>query len=266
MKTYILLMILSISVFYTQAQTDKATYPFKIENKRIILQYPENGENLKMIFSSMYPLDVLSSKAADKINYEYTIKGDSFPVGNYYVPVYQLKKGFDKYFFAGDFSHIEEYKNFDGILGNKLLNSNVVDIDFENEKISVMKTMKDNLTGRNIDTLQMNPISWGGNTIYYTKGIIEYNHTKIPANLILNFVDIPLQAEISDSLYNKEADQSIEILSPFSFKGKIKGERIRSMVSYHSPEESFIWLGLPFLKKYKNVIFDYPHNRVLLVN
>lgn len=259
-------MILSISVFYTQAQTDKATYPFKIENKRIILQYPENGENLKMIFSSIYPLDVLSSKAADKINYEYISKGDSFPVGNYYLPVYQLKKGFDKYFFASDFSHIEEYKNLDGILGNKLLNSNVVDIDFKNEKISVMKTMKDNLTGRNIDTLQMIPISWDGNTLYYTKGIIEYNHKKEPAALILNFIDIPLQAEIADSLYDKEANQSIEILSPFSFKSEMKGERIRSMASYHSPDKSFVLVGLPFLRKYKNVIFDYPHNRVLLVN
>lgn len=266
MKPITTLFLCIVFVLGVQAQNQQVTYPFKIENKRIILQYPENGQLLQMIFSSIYPLDVLSSKAADKINYEYISKGDSFPVGNYYVPVYQLKKGFDKYFFAGDFSHIEEYKNLDGILGNKLLNSNVVDIDFENEKISVMKTMKDNLTGRNIDTLQMNPISWGGNTIYYTKGIIEYNHKKIPANLILNFVDIPLQAEISDSLYNKEADQSIEILSPFSFKDKIKGERIRSIVSYHSPDESFIWLGLPFLRKYKNVIFDYPHNRVLLVN
>lgn len=83
-----------------------------------------------MIFSSVYPYHVLSSKAADKLHYEYVSKGDSFPVGNYYLPVYQLKKVSKCYLFTADFSNADDYKDFDGIIGSALLDSNVVDVDF----------------------------------------------------------------------------------------------------------------------------------------
>lgn len=265
MKSYILLLILSLSVFSIQAQTDKSTYPFKIQNQRIILQYPENGQILQMVFSSVYPATVLSSKAADRLNYEYTIKGDSLPVGHYYLPVYPLKQGTDRFFFATDLSGAGELSGFDGIMGSDLLRSNVVNLDFKNKKISVSKTIEENLAGRKTDTLSMQSGSLFGNQVYYTRGMIEYDRKKEPAYLVLNLIDIPLQAEINGSLYNEAGDQSITLLSPPSFQGKIDRVLVKRKDSSSIPDKTVLLLGLSFLQKFKNVIFDYPHNRVLLV-
>lgn len=267
MKSYLLLLILSFSVFSIQAQTDQSTYPFKIQNQRIILQYPENGQTLQMVFSSVYPTTVLSSKAANRLNYEYTVKGDSLPVGHYYLPVYPLKQGTDRFFFATDLSGAGELSGFDGIMGSDLLRSNVVNLDFKNKKISVSKTIEENLSGRKTDTLSMQSGSLFGIQVYYTRGMIEYDRKKEPAYLVLNLIDIPMQVEINRSLYNEAGDQLITLLSPASFQGKIDGVQVqvKRKDSSSIPDKTVLLLGLPFLQKYSNVIFDYPHNRVLLV-
>lgn len=46
MKPITTLFLCIVFVLGVQAQNQKVTYPFKIENKRIILQYPENGQLL----------------------------------------------------------------------------------------------------------------------------------------------------------------------------------------------------------------------------
>lgn len=267
MKSIITLFLYISSTLCLYGQNESLTCPFKIENRKIILEYPENGQTIRLRLSSVETTSVLSAKAADKLNYKYISKGDSFPIFQYRLPIYQFdcKKRIDNFHFISDFSGVEELENVDGVLGSLFLKSNIVNLDLKNKKITISKTLEDNFSGEKVVTLPIQTNFFTGNRIFYTPGKIEYGPQSEAACIVLNVADAPVQVEIRDSLYDKESPSNITILAPEPFQTKIAGSDIRYLKTYLEPDKPIVYLGLDYLKKYKNIIFDYPHNRILLV-
>lgn len=265
MKRVIILFFLATSLGCLQAQIEHFQGSFEIENGKIIVQYPKKGEILRMRFSSVLPGNYLSRETADRLKYEYSMGSDSFYVFQYFLPACFLKQGSDTYFVISDFSKAEELEGLDGVMGRGLLQFNVVNMDFKNRKISFTETIEEDLSERKIDTLPMY-VKTDPNTLYYASGVMEYDHKKDSVDIVFNFIeDYAMLASLKESFRSKDADSSITILSPSPFQAKIHGSQIKYVRSYDDAERSTLYLGLPFLEKYKNAIFDYPHNRVLLV-
>lgn len=265
MKTILTVFLFIGSILCLTAQDEKITCPFEMENGRIILQYPENGQTLRLRLSSIEGLCLISCQAADRLNYKYEVGKDSIPIFGYFFQLYPFKQKTDKFLFVSDFSHVEELKNVDGFLGRLFLESNVVNLDFKNKEVSITKAVEENLVGKKIDTLQLQiASSWGGR-LYYTLGAIEYGQKKDLACLVLNIVDVPVQAQIQASVFDNEPGLPITILGPSPFRGKIEGSKILHNLACYKPDKSMVYLGLDYVKKYKNVILDYPNRRILLV-
>lgn len=266
MKKIVILFLVVNFVFCLQAQTDHFTGSFEIENGKLIVQYPKRGHLLRMRFSSVWAGNFLSRKTADKLKYEYSMGEDSTSIFKDFLPVCFLKQGSDTYFRIADFSKSADLKDLDGVMGRGLLQFNVVNLDLKNKKIALTETIEENLSGRKIDTLRMH-VKADPNKLYYTAGMMEYDHKKDSVDIVLNFItNYPVLAVIKESIRNKDANLPITILSPSPFQGKIDGSDVKYGRGYDDADRSTVYLGLPFLQKYKNVIFDYPHKQVLLVN
>lgn len=292
-----LLFYLLISIAFFSLGSEKKTFLFKLIGERIIIEIETENGKLNFIFDTASNVSAIDSSLAKKHAMSFgemvSFPSNEGPLTGYYtnLNIFKSLTGLSCVIFP--FDEISKNLNYKvhGLIGvAKIVEKNVIEIDFMNNVVSIGGTTEKSIEGHKL--IQLNSVNraYDGIGKFLPKlasirDTIEFNnsHSEVIDLVIDTGSKFGLVFYSNDSLQINKLKSSIGTYKLINIERQIAycyaslsdsflQSEIYSAPIFHDPSilpkfsnSFFGLLGVPFLKTYKRIIIDYPHRELYLI-
>jgi TM2 domain-containing membrane protein YozV len=289
---FLLLLFFGISL-----KGQKQIYGFKVVDNIIIIEYYINNQKFNLLFDTRSDITILDSAKAENARLIVQVKPHLLSLLTSNIIVYDIYNEFNEFPVLVASSKGFHKLPFDGVLGaSKIMLENTIEIDFVKNRITIVdsipqleKNLSNYLKLMMLDSKNDSPKKNYMGVIPSITGKIFTNDSIIQTAFIINTgCRMETVILISDSLLiRKISDKKRSYSNIFSEKKivdfcKINYQLDNNNKKYNSQSYIFqynsgpfstigyksigVLLGVPFYKKFKSIIIDWPEKKLYLNN